>query len=294
MLRHIFIAAWRNMMANKLLSAIATFGLSVGVVLAPNEAFAQPAELSIESVTVTAPKAANTKPTPFLTGGSRWMVPICPVTVGLVREDNKRVSERVRQVAQLVGAPAWTREGCNPNAEIVFTTEPQAFLDAVAVKRYQLLGNITVAQARETAKVRFPIQSWYSTAQMDDRGGLLLMPPDEGDCDPYCFFYLGKDTRIVIGTVIIVVDINKAQGRKLETVSDYVALMALTQARAFAKCQPAPSIANLMAADCTGEMQPGGLTAGDIAWLRGLYHMSPERARRADAEEITTNFKSGD
>jgi hypothetical protein len=209
-------------------------------------------------------------------------------SVGLVKEENSRVTERIRQVAQLVGAPAWKRPGCNPNAEIVFTNHPQAFLDAVAEKHYRLLGNITVAQAKEAARVRYPIQSWYSTAQMDDRGGLLLMPPDEDACDPYCFFYLGKETRIVIGTVVIVVDIGKAQGRKLDTLADYIALMALTQARAFAKCQPAPSIANLMAPDCADVMQPDGLTPGDLAWMRGLYHMSPERARRADAEELAS------
>jgi hypothetical protein len=287
MIRHIIIASFAGIAAMPILFST----------LALAQAGAQPAPPTapMESVTVTAPKAANAKPTPFLTGGSRWMTALCPVTIGLVREDNKRVSERIRQVARLVGAPAWTRDGCNPNAEIVFTTEPQAFLDAVAEKHFQLLGNITVSQARDAARVRYPIQSWYSTAMMDDRGGLLLMPPDEDACDPYCFFYLGKDTHIVIGSVVIVVDIDKVQGRKLEAVSDYVALMALTKARAFAKCQPAPSIANLMAPDCAGVMQPDGLTAGDVAWLRDLYHMNPDRARRADAEELASvNAKVGD
>lgn len=255
---------------------------AVQTTAAPYTALAQPAP---ESVTVSAPKDA--KPTPFLTGGSRWMFPICPVTIGLVAEDNKRVSARVRQVAELVGAPFWTRDKCNTNAEIVFTDKPQDFLDAVADKRYQLLGNISAAQAKDAARVRYPIQSWYSTAMMDDRGGLLLMPPDDSACDPYCFFFGDKPTRIVIGTVIIVVDINKAQGRKLDTLSDYVALMALTQARAFTRCQPVPSIANLMATDCAGEMQPDGLTPGDIAWMRGLYHMSAERAKKADEKDLS-------
>ena len=34
--------------------------------------------------------------------------------------------------------------------------------------------------------------------------------------------------------------------------------MALTQARAFARCQPAPSIANLMAGDCAGRCSRTG------------------------------------
>lgn len=263
---------------------------AIFAICAPQPLLAQeePGDQPAESITVSAAKMGEAKPTPFLTGGSRWLSPICPVTLGLVAAENRRVTERVRQVANLVGAPIWQRGRCNTNAEIVFTDKPQDFLDAIADKRYRLLGG-TPGQAREAAKVRYPIQSWYSTAMMDERGSLLLMPPDDDDCDPYCFFSMGHDRgppRIVIGTVVIVVDINKAQGRKLEALSDYVALMALTQARAFAKCQPLPSIANLMAQDCPDDKRTDGLTAGDIAWLRGLYHMSPERARRADAEDL--------
>lgn len=268
--------------------------LALCLALAPHAALAQ-AEAPVESVTVEAPREA--KPTPFLTGGSRWMLSICPTVVGLTPEQNRRVHDRIMQVAKLVGAPFARYSPCNTNAEIVFTDQPQAFLDAVADKRFRLLGG-TPAQAKAAARVRYPIQSWYSTAMMDEQGGLLLMPPDDDECDPYCFFSMGHDVglRIVIGTVIIVVDTGKAQDRTLTSLSDYVALMALTQARAFARCQPAPSIANLMATDCAGGMQPDGLTAGDIAWLRGLYRMSPERARKADEEELaaSANAKGAD
>ncbi len=256
----------------------------VFLALAPHAALAQ-ADAPVESVTVEAPKEA--RPTPFLTGGSRWMSSICPVSVGLTPEQNRRVIDRINAVAALVGAPWWRAMGrCNTNAEIVFTDKPQDFLDAVADRRYQLLGNISAAQARTAATMRYPVQSWYSAVWMDEQGGMQLMPPDENDCDPYCFFRGSGPERIVIGTVIIVVDVNKARGRTLTALSDYVALMALTQARAFARCQPAPSIANLMAPDCAGEMQPDGLTAGDIAWMRGLYRMSAERARTMDEEAL--------
>jgi hypothetical protein len=233
-----------------------------------------------ESVTVTAPKTAA--PTPFLTGGSRWLFPLCPTVLGLTPEQNQVVKDRVHQVAELVGAPH--SKACLANAEIVFTAEPQAFLDAVANKRYRLLAS-TPTQAKEAARVRYPIQSWYSTVWMDQQGTLTLMPPED-DCDGYCFFMGSGPERIVIGAVIIVVDIDKAQGRKLAALSDYVALMALTQAQAFARCQAAPSIANLMAEDCADAMRSDGLTAGDIAWMRRLYHMSDERARKADEKDL--------
>lgn len=255
------------------------FALAMVVAAAPGAA--QP----VESVTSQASKAAT--PTPFLTGGSRWFFPLCVKTVGLVPAQNQRVTRRVQQVAELVGAPVKTRADCHPNAEIVFSPAPQEFLDAVAGKQYRPLAG-DPAKAREAARVRYPIQSWYSTAMMGDDGALLLMPPDDNDCDPYCFFALPAKPRVVIGSVIIVVDDDKVQGRKFDALADYVALMALTQARAFARCQPAPSIANLMAADCADAMQPDGLTAGDLAWMRALYHMRPDAARKADEKDLAT------
>ena len=260
---------------------------TVLVLAAASAAFAEPAVPPVESVTSEASKTAT--PTPFLTGGSRWLFPLCAKTVGLVAAQNQRVTQRVQQVAKLVGAPVATSRNCHPNAEIVFSAHPQAFLDAVMNKRYRLLGG-TLAQAKAAAGMRYPVQSWYSTAMMDEDGGLLLMPPDDDDCDPYCFFSMGHDTglRVVIGTVIIVVDDDKVEGRKFESLADYVALMALTQARAFARCQAAPSIANLMAADCADALQPDGLTAGDLAWMRGLYHMSADAARKADELDLAS------
>jgi hypothetical protein len=116
---------------------------------------------------VTAPKAADGKPTSFQLGRTRWLFALCPVTVGLTPEENKRVTRRVQHVAAFVGSPVKTSEDCNPNAQIIFTAAPQEFLDAVAEKSYRLLGNINHNQAKEAAKVRYPIQSWYSTAMMD-------------------------------------------------------------------------------------------------------------------------------
>lgn len=260
------------------------FWLALTIAATPS-AFAQQIAPPVESVISQASKTPA--PTPFLTGGSRWLFPLCAKTVGLVAAQNQRVTQRVRQVAKLVGAPVAISENCNPNAEIVFSAHPQAFLDAVMDKRHRLLGG-TLAQAKAAAVMRYPVQSWYSTAMMDEDGRLLLMPPDDDDCDPYCFFSMGHDTglRTVIGTVIIVVDDDRVEGRKFDSLTDYIALMALTQARAFARCQAAPSIANLMAADCADVMQPDGLTAGDLAWMRGLYHMDVEAARKADEKDL--------
>ena len=91
MVRHITIAAWHNRLA------VAAALLLSGAVAAQAQTPVPP----VESVTVEAPKDA--KPTPFLTGGSRWQLSICPTVIGLTPEQNQRVRQRVMQVAELVG-----------------------------------------------------------------------------------------------------------------------------------------------------------------------------------------------
>jgi hypothetical protein len=52
-------------------------------------------------------------------------------------------------------------------------------------------------------------------------------------------------------------------------VSDYVAVMALSQANQFDHCQAVPTITNLTASDCA--IKTAGLTDIDRGFLKGLY-----------------------
>src|SRR3954470_3182513 len=62
---------------------------------------------------------------------ARWENGICPLTVGQQPAVTKFVTERVRQVAAIVGAPVNEAPSCTPNIEIVFTKIPQELLDDI-------------------------------------------------------------------------------------------------------------------------------------------------------------------
>ncbi len=82
---------------------------------------------------------------------------------------------------------------------------------------------------------------------------------------------IGDGLRSSFEHVIIVVDPRLVAGQELGAVSDYIAMLALTQITPPDGCVSLPSVANLLAPGCGEPVK--GLTPGDMAYLRGLYRM---------------------
>lgn len=82
---------------------------------------------------------------------------------------------------------------------------------------------------------------------------------------------IGDGLRSSFEHVIVIVDPRQVAGQELGAVSDYIAMLALTQITPPDGCVSLPSIANLLASGCGEAVK--GLTPGDMAYLRGLYRM---------------------
>jgi hypothetical protein len=61
-------------------------------------------------------------------------------------------------------------------------------------------------------------------------------------------------------------------------------LLVLTQLDSLDTCQQLPSIVNLLSQGCA--QKPNALTDNDLAYLRGLYKMGPDRTARIQQDEI--------
>lgn len=111
---------------------------------------------------------------------ARWSDdPACVAVTGLVPEQAAQFKTKIEAVAKAVRAPLAPPK-CRPNVEIVFTNEPQRYVDAAAARNAKILGD----QGPKT--VTRPIQAWYaidaagvparSTGPYDDPPP----PPDAG------------------------------------------------------------------------------------------------------------------
>jgi len=213
---------------------------------------------------------------------ARWEYhEICPVVVGLQPGAVAFITARIKQVAQDVGAAVNSNENCAPNLRIVFTTAPQALLDNVRKKHGSLLGvTNSNRQADRAAQMTHPIQGWYRTETVGDRGYAKRDVRVIGICadvfsaacpDAYAVQALrvGNNIKSRFEDVTIVADPTRLGDPQMGALADLVAMLALSQPQLGQGCQN--SVLDLIAKACPNP--PAGFSAMDMSYLRGLYRM---------------------
>lgn len=241
---------------------------------------------------------------------ARWRDPICVQVIGLTPEVAAKVEKRIEDVGQAVGLRVMN-PGCSPDLEIVFTDKPQVLMDGVARRREPLLGYFHRHDGAKLKAVTRPIQAWYVTSTAGGAGntagtvfayyestGLVPKIPiqqyrDVTD-DPSVQGPAGCGDaphftvclRSLIKNVLVVADANRLKGQDVGLLSDYIAMLALSQPRSLDGCNSLPSVIDLFApSPCPGRDVPDGLTPADAAYLTSLYQADPQ---------ATLAFQQGD
>jgi beta-lactamase regulating signal transducer with metallopeptidase domain len=235
---------------------------------------------------------------------ARWGDPLCVQVIGLAPEPAAHIRARIEAVAKGVGQSVLAA-GCTPNIEIAFTDQPQSLIDRLAARQEELLG-YHHRDVKTLKTVTRPIQAWYVTATVSRGGpnaGALFSSNVAGNRlganiqtnarvtdDPDNRPPTGcGDSRFssclesVFDNVLVVVDTGRVRDKGAGQVSDYVAMLALSQPRSLDGCNVLPSVTDLFAPACPGHVAPDGLTPADAAYLTSLYATDPQ-ARTAGAQ----------
>jgi hypothetical protein len=213
---------------------------------------------------------------------------------------------------------------CDVNIEVIFTPEPQGLLNRVADKYRPMLGYYRVSEVKQITTFSHPVQAWYETGTraLDSQAPINCFfqcskngqaPPDAANAAGSALSFvphleidsdqssgmgaglglgvsgnsgsrLTKGLRSEFMHVLIIAD-SKAVGKyTLQSISDYVALLALTHVASLDTCNELPSIVNLFAATCAAP--PTALTAADTAYLKALYEANLEQNLNGELGDI--------
>ncbi len=249
-------------------------------------------------------------PTAHLEQVARWRGSVCVLVLGLVPEQAAQVARRIEDVAKAVGLRV-DRSGCKANIEIVFSDQPQAVLDWVADRSDWVLGYHYASQTQAVKTVTRPIQPWYMTATQGfggDNGAMafaaigndagarglsftkpteLVDAPNNGTPSGCAGSKFTSCLRTVFKNVLVVVDNGRVRNQPLGPVTDYLAMLTLSQPSSLDGCLPLTSVIDLFApAACPGRPAPDGLTGADAAYLTALYASNPEAKTAAQQSEI--------
>jgi hypothetical protein len=255
-------------------------------------------------------------PTERLGQFARWNDPVCVQVLGLIPEQAAQVKGRTEEVAKAVGLKVLAA-GCTANIEIAFADQPQKLIDGIAKGRDSILGYHNASETQTLKTITRPVQAWYKTAtrgggfntagmvfaQFSNAAGQSMTsgsypgmtvehetadtpssttPAGCGDS------HFSSCLSSIFKNVLVVVDNTKVKGQPLGPVSDYVAMMALSQSRSLDGCAALASVIDLYApAGCPGREAPDGLTPADAAYLTALYSVDLEAKKAAQQSDIT-------
>ncbi len=251
----------------------------------------------------------------------RWRDVVCPKTTGLEPIYDQLVSQRILNVAQSVGAPIpRPRRKCRVDVEIVFTSQPQALLNHVARDYPVLLGSFR--KAGDTT-FRHAIEAWYLTGSRSTEGinppieglgaeqtsgdmqvmpgtpepflsGVVVDQPDGRGTAPSGMpgSHLGRSLESELLHVFVIVDSGGVAGYSLRSVSDYIAVLALTKMSSLDTCSSLPSIIDLLSQDCGAQSKPQAITVADTAYLKALYSSDLEMNLNVERGDVRDRMVS--
>lgn len=203
---------------------------------------------------------------------ARWDRQICPHVVGLDRGQAEFMTKRIAQVSKTVGISTG-RRSCSTLLEIVFTPDAGALAGAVAGGFATDNWHIRAA-LRDFADDTKPVR-WISLS--DDCGGGCHLPNTR----------LTKATSPTLRAMIVIVDTGKIAGFKIGELSDYIALVTLSNP-SLSSDPPAQSVLSLFK-----ERRPGlndSLTEFDFSFLAGLYLSRNELGSQSQRSSIVARM----
>jgi hypothetical protein len=222
---------------------------------------------------------------------ARFRDDVCVKVIGLPPEYDAFVAKRLVEVAREVKAPVAPGADCTPNVHVIFSPQPQAQIEDIAKRKDILIGFHFPSQLKAMTTFSRPIQSWYVTRVRDKFGASWLevdtlcpWDPRIGPCGDRPMgnpgSRLGNGMSAEVIHTLVIADANKVAGEKIETVADYVAVLALARWQGLEKCNGIPTILNRMADGC--DDPPDAATPQDLALLKGLYSV---QARESGSQQ---------
>jgi hypothetical protein len=211
---------------------------------------------------------------------ARWNTPICFLAAGWRGEDLSSVLARFAQISAAAGAPL-AEKGCTPNFVVVATAEPDQVINAWYAKNNRLFGNASPQQIRhflDSTRSR-PVRIWRNIdigRVATTRFGHFV--PSNSHADPSPF---AGNSPLGFFSVFEIVDAKRTAGVDLRQLTDYAAMMGLSNIDIDVDVGDAPSILQLFS---PARSAASGLSNWDTAYLTALYQT--DQSSRSQRIEI--------
>lgn len=236
----------------------------------------------------------------------RWNEPICPVVIGPPPPQATRILAHLLQIAAAAGVTI-KQKPCQANLFVIATRYPKRLLTAWGKRDRLLFAGASRKSIDAFLDAPRPVRVWYNTITARPQPGAVNagqysenpMPTEApGGSDEasggsagsmagttattgvtaavdaardYSFFNFDEVQSFT--SVIVVVDTQRAAGFNLDPLSDYIAVVGLSQINLDSNYGGAPTILSMFApsASPAAKPAPSGMTGWDRGYLKALY-----------------------
>jgi hypothetical protein len=213
---------------------------------------------------------------------ARWREPVCVGVDGLDPQHDRWLAARIGDIAENVGAPVGP-SGCTANIVVLVAQQDLALRQRIGQRAYRYL-NAAARPVDKTQLAAFvradgaPAHLFYATGTAVGATGVSLA---SGYSNTAQFglnqslgapVVQGQASRLIpiaepsLARVVLVLDGGRLEGKSLEQVAAYAALVTLAEVRIDPPLREPASIAALFT-----DASPDDLTVWDRAYLKGLY-----------------------
>lgn len=219
---------------------------------------------------------------------ARWIDPVCPRVAGIAEPYAGIVVARMRAIAVEAGMRVG-RENCDPNISVSFVGDAEALMREIDRRSSTRLREVPVEARDALVNGDAPIRWWYltgtrsrhgmrrapQTLAVEGGGGQASQAIQVEAVSHYDSSVISTQINRAIVDASVVIDLDRVEGRMLETVAAYAAFVAFAEVRA-SDTPPPGSILGMFGP----EPETRSLTDWDLAFLRALYRLPLDRPAR--------------
>ncbi len=225
---------------------------------------------------------------------ARWTDSICIGVSGTTRPIAERLAGRINSAANTIGARL-DKPSCKPNLLVVFTRDAAAYMAKLRRDSATRLAEIPASREGFVFGKQAPIRWWYNTGVLGSDGrplnaGATGMTGCAGPCampslgqnvrsqSTYSSSRIQNPTIRQIKSAVVVIDLQLAAGRAIDSLGDYAALVSLAEVWPSDSAVPGGTILGLFRTPPADGSDMPLLTAMDERFLCQLYSMPLARS----------------
>ncbi|MGV9010203.1 hypothetical protein [Brevundimonas sp.] len=223
-------------------------------------------------------------------GLARWQGPVCIGVVNFRAAVSRQLADGLAHLGGRLGVPI-NDEACEPNIIVVGAVDAKAVAQGWVERsprdfRPNLSeASLSRAQLTHFATTDAPVRWWaISRPSYYDILAGRAVPTDSFTGRPtinvYSFSLKAGRTRDDLQRLVVVVDVSQAEGRSIEALTAYLAMVSFAQMDMQADMREFDTVLNLFNPEFAG----GGLTAWDEAYLQGLYSVRRDARINGDTQ----------